>query len=464
MSTDACYTARASTRTQVLDAIKRLNLPKTSSGQYNHDDSVKHFTAITRVLKETYNPGDPGHGMEKLMREHTPLLPATHPTNATSTYTATADSVLQHYRDLVANITPVQAPLVTDRTEAQDQADRLNLQNQAVIGAKEGATTAIVEQFGRDVTDSVLRTADGIDYKGIDEYHLYDLVQAAIQGADRPATGDILGQLIEVISTKFDFRKKVINNVEALRAKCARLTSYGVALDDTQLALIILANVELASTQEFGSEFKTTLRSIRRQYAYSHVHDQTSIATILQELAAADSVRQLKDAPAPTAGIANAVYEQYSSLARLLQGQAYDSTSDEEGSAAAASDDGSKASRSTYSRGRKKEKKDKKKDKKRDKKKEKGNRSRSRVKIKHNCPHCKKQKRGTPHPEHIPFDKCNWNPKYKGYRAGWVCRIMEIDFKPRKDFAPELGGYAKSVQADGSSSDDSSSSSGSETS
>ena len=115
--------------------------------------------------------------------------------------------------------------------------------NQAVIGAKEGATSAIVEHFGRDVTDSVLRTADGIDYKGIDEYHLYDLVQAAIQGADRPATGDILGQLIEVISTKFDFRKKVVNNVEALRAKCARLTSYGVALDDTQLALIILANV-----------------------------------------------------------------------------------------------------------------------------------------------------------------------------------------------------------------------------
>ena len=57
MSTDACYAARASTRTQVLDAIKRLSLSKNSSEQYNHDDAVKYFAAIKRVLKETYNPG-----------------------------------------------------------------------------------------------------------------------------------------------------------------------------------------------------------------------------------------------------------------------------------------------------------------------------------------------------------------------------------------------------------------------
>ena len=126
-----------------------------------------------------------------------------------------------------------------------------HLQNHAVIGAKEGTTEAIVLQFGRDVTDSVLKTADGVDFKGIDEYHLYDLVQVCIQGADRPATGDILGHLIEIISTRFDFRKKIINNVEALRAKTARLSTYGVNMDDTQIALIILANIEVTSTQEY---------------------------------------------------------------------------------------------------------------------------------------------------------------------------------------------------------------------
>eukprot|EP00956_Cyclotella_meneghiniana_P019415 scaffold33240_cov63-Cyclotella_meneghiniana.AAC.3 len=200
---DQCYSARSSTRIQVLDAIKRLTLSKNSSEQYNHDDAVKNFAAIKRVLKETYNPVDPGHGMEKLIEENTPGLPREHPTNATSTFTTTAQNVLTQYQQQVAALNRQNfvgqnvLPLITDRTEAQDQADRLNLQNQAVIGAKEGATEGIVLQFGRDVTDSVLKTADGVDFKGIDEYHLYDLVQVCIQGADRPATGDIIGHLIE---------------------------------------------------------------------------------------------------------------------------------------------------------------------------------------------------------------------------------------------------------------------------
>ena len=78
MSTDQCYSALSSTRTQVLDAIKRLTLSKNSSEQYNHDDAVKYFASIKRVLKETYNPGDPGHGMEKLVDENTPGLPRGH--------------------------------------------------------------------------------------------------------------------------------------------------------------------------------------------------------------------------------------------------------------------------------------------------------------------------------------------------------------------------------------------------
>jgi len=453
MSADACYSARSSTRAQVLEAIKRLTLSKNSSEQYNHDDAVKYFTAIKRVLKETYNPGDPGHGMEKLIDENTPGLPREHPTNATSTFTTTAQDVLTMYQQRTAalnaqNLTTNVQPLITDRTEAQDHADRLNQQNQAVIGAKEGATEAIVLQFGRDITDSVLKTADGVDFKGIDDYHLYDVVQVCIQGADRPATGDILSHLLNIISTRFDFRKKITNNVEALRAKTARLHTYGVNMDETQIALIILANVEAAATQDYGEEFKISLQTIRRRYNYSHVHDAASIAVILAELAAADAVRQLKDAPAPDKGFANAVAEQYSALAQLFQGAAYDGSSDDDGTAAAASD--SDDTRSTK-RGRKKDKKrSKKKEKKRDK-----SRSKSKSRIKHKCPHCKAQKRNAPHPEHIPYDKCNWNPAYKGFRQAWVCKIMKIDFKPRKEFTAELGGYAKSAQ---SSSDDSSSS------
>ena len=88
--------------------------------------------------------------------------------------------------------------------------------NQAVIGAKEGATEAITEKVGSDITDAVLRTADGTDYRSINDYELHDIVNAAIQGADRPNTSDVLEQLASILSFRFDFQKKVITNVELL--------------------------------------------------------------------------------------------------------------------------------------------------------------------------------------------------------------------------------------------------------
>ena len=61
---------------------------------------------------------------------------------------------------------------------------------QAVIGAKEGTSSAITAKVGACVTDAVLQTADGMDYKSI-EFELYKLVTAAMQAADRPRVREI---------------------------------------------------------------------------------------------------------------------------------------------------------------------------------------------------------------------------------------------------------------------------------
>ena len=60
------------------------------------------------------------------------------------------------------------------------------------MGAKEGATKAITELIGSDITDTVLRAADETDYKGINKYSLVELVASSISRADRPATTDVL--------------------------------------------------------------------------------------------------------------------------------------------------------------------------------------------------------------------------------------------------------------------------------
>ena len=59
-------------------------------------------------------------------------------------------------------------PTITTCTEAQGEANCLNLNFQSVIGSKEGAATAITYKVGSDATDIVLRTMNSDDFKVID--------------------------------------------------------------------------------------------------------------------------------------------------------------------------------------------------------------------------------------------------------------------------------------------------------
>ncbi len=90
--------------------------------------------------------------------------------------------------------------------------------NQSVIGAKKGVVEAVPKLVGSDITDAILRTADGSDHKCINDFTLYEVMKVAIDGADRPSTNDVLEQLIEVINHPFDFCKKVSVNMELMQS------------------------------------------------------------------------------------------------------------------------------------------------------------------------------------------------------------------------------------------------------
>ena len=64
---DACYTAHATTKQQVLDGIEKLTLLKNENGQYTHNAILLFQKGITRVLVSQFNPSDPGNGMKKLL-------------------------------------------------------------------------------------------------------------------------------------------------------------------------------------------------------------------------------------------------------------------------------------------------------------------------------------------------------------------------------------------------------------
>ncbi len=133
------------------------------------------------------------------------------------------------------------------------------------------------------------------------------------------------------------------------------------------------------------------MHAIRKKYTYNHVHDATLLQTILTELAGADGVRALKDAPAPNTGTAHSVTNSVSFLNAMMHS---DSNSEYTKSAygASAASGSSEETRKSRDRANKRTKKPKSCDKKK-KEKDKDNEEPK----KNTCPHCKKYHRKKPH-------------------------------------------------------------------
>jgi hypothetical protein len=139
---------------------------------------------------------------------------------------------------------------------------------------------ALTTFVGTNITDVVLRQANG-DYKGLNEYTLQELLQAAIDGADRPLATDVLTQLLEAINFVFDFRKKISANMEGMQALTAQMKTYGIKISTPQIVLTLMANIEVAARKDFQREFRPALQNIRAKYTYSHTHNDASLKDIL---------------------------------------------------------------------------------------------------------------------------------------------------------------------------------------
>jgi len=431
---EACYMARATTKQQVLNGIDKLTLQTNEHGQYTHDAILLLQKGIQRVLVSQFNPSDPGKGMVKLLDDGDNILMRIQSTDA-----ITAGSVLKlatkHADELSTTTGKTILPTFTTQMEAQEEADRLNVINQSIIGAKEGVVKAVSKLVGSNITDTILRTADGSDFKSIDDYTLYEVMKVAIDGADRPTTNDVLEQLLEVINHPFDFRKKVSVNMELMQSNAARMATYGIVIGIPQLTLTLLANIETATKSDYGHEFRSAMHAIHKKYAINHLHDATSLQTILTELTGADGVRALRDAPAPNAGTAHSVANSVSFLNSMMLNS--DTDSEYTKSAYGASSDSGSSEEKRKSR-EPKHKITKKATAREKKKKEKAKDDEPK---KNTCPHCKKYRRKKPH--RVELDKCMRNTKYKGYHFKSICDELEVDFKPRIEFSADLGGYAE---------------------
>ncbi len=189
-----------------------------------------------------------------------------------------------------------------------------------VIGTKEGVVKAITKLVRSDVTDAILRTANGSNHKSINVFTLFEVTKSAIDGADQPSTNNVLEQLLGVINHSFDLRKKISINMELMQLNTAQMTTYGIVIGIPQFTLTLLANIRTATKSDYVGKFCSAMHAIRKKYTYNHVHNATLLQFILMELAGADGVRVLKDAPTPGTGTVHSIAKLVSYLQAMIVG------------------------------------------------------------------------------------------------------------------------------------------------
>jgi hypothetical protein len=249
----------------------------------------------------------------------------------------------------------------------------------------------------------------------------------------------------------FDFRKPIKHSMAQLKTMATRLQPFGINPAKPELTLILLANIHHAKEQDWGQEFRSALSEIQKKYNYDHVHDATSMAFILKELAGADELRTMKLAPAPNTRKAYAVakyksilqnannswdgassYADSSSYADLssydYKKESFDSSQEECLRAAdrhhrdkKRSGKSSKSSRrssdlSSSDSSSKEERKPKKK-----------------AVAVAMCKHCKQYGKAQ-HPEQFLTKECMWNKKAICYQYNAVCKQMGLKYVKGSEF------------------------------
>jgi hypothetical protein len=105
---EACYTARATTKQQVIKGIGKLALQTNKHGQYTHDAILLLQKGIRHVLVSQFHPSNLGKGMEKLLEDRTNLL-----TNVKSTNAIRANSVLKAAKARVDAASKTSSTMIT---------------------------------------------------------------------------------------------------------------------------------------------------------------------------------------------------------------------------------------------------------------------------------------------------------------------------------------------------------------
>ena len=141
---------------------------------------------------------------------------------------------------------------------------------------------------GPKITNPILRTTYGSDFRTVDEYALHQLLSAVMGGAKQPSVMTSRQMMVDVMATTFDWRESAATNLKKLSIEIVKAATYGIRFHNDMKGLVITANVAYASQQTLGSKLAEAQIKIKAKYLYNKVHDADSNVDMMKYLAAED--------------------------------------------------------------------------------------------------------------------------------------------------------------------------------
>ena len=197
------FRVRSDSQARVKAQMQEISIHKNDVGGYEYNAAVTLVKQINLVLgqhlfEESYN------GMVDLGSATTNTRTGYQSNVAIKKSDVKKQSIAE--AEAVSSKENIVAPKITTNADAQEKADRQNTSRLAAIGVNEAIAAAITSIVGAQITNPILRTTDGSDFRTVDEYDLRHLISAVKGRADRPSATAIRKMMVDVMVTSFNWR------------------------------------------------------------------------------------------------------------------------------------------------------------------------------------------------------------------------------------------------------------------
>ena len=176
----ALFRVRSDAQARVKAQMQELLITKNDVGGYKYNAAVALIKHINRVLKQKLSE-ESADGMVGLGSK-TPNTLTNYKYNVAINKSEVKRQSIAEAQAASSKINIV-APEITTNADAQDKADRQNTARIAAIGVKEAIAAAITSIAGAQITNPILRTTDGSDFRTVDKYEIHQILSAVKVGA-----------------------------------------------------------------------------------------------------------------------------------------------------------------------------------------------------------------------------------------------------------------------------------------